>query len=144
MEMFQDIFSTIDTDRSGDVTFDELEAHIQDDELQAYFSHLNLEIDRAWDIFRLIDKDKSGTVSVEEFVMGCLRLRGEAKTLDVASISYRLERLQKKLSEFMIYCEEQFVDLQERAMGLSDPSVSFGDMQGAGRDLIKRVQSGRR
>merc|ERR1712113_1264359 len=110
---------------------DELEAHIMDEELQAYFAHLNLDIGRAWDIFRLIDIDKSGAVSMEEFVEGCLKLRGDAKTLDVANIMYMLDRLQGKLSSFMSFVEDNFHSVK----GEIQRSASYVARAQTGADL---------
>merc|ERR1712224_1178065 len=39
----------------------------------------------------------SGTVGVDEFVVGCLRLRGEAKSVDVATIMYENKRIMSRL-----------------------------------------------
>eukprot|EP00929_Paragymnodinium_shiwhaense_P090593 TRINITY_DN50773_c0_g1_i1.p1 TRINITY_DN50773_c0_g1~~TRINITY_DN50773_c0_g1_i1.p1 ORF type:complete len:641 (-),score=108.46 TRINITY_DN50773_c0_g1_i1:319-2241(-) len=96
LTQFRNIFREMDTDRSGEVSLEELQFHIDDDNLQAYFAHLEIEVKDAWEIFRLLDVDASGTVSIEEFVDGCMRLRGYAKTLDVASITYDVERLRRK------------------------------------------------
>merc|ERR1712083_578712 len=107
------MFENINSTRSGELTIAELEEHVHDEAVQAYFSHLNLEIERAWDIFRIIDRDRSGTVSIEEFVGGCLRLRGPAKTMDLAQVTYDMKSFQQKLSAFMTFVEEQFQSLQK-------------------------------
>eukprot|EP00929_Paragymnodinium_shiwhaense_P107818 TRINITY_DN74177_c0_g1_i1.p1 TRINITY_DN74177_c0_g1~~TRINITY_DN74177_c0_g1_i1.p1 ORF type:complete len:659 (+),score=136.85 TRINITY_DN74177_c0_g1_i1:54-2030(+) len=96
LRQFKTVFREIDVDRSGYMTLDELHDHIEDENLQAYFAHLEIEVRDAWEIFRLLDVDCSGHVSIEEFVFGCMRLRGYAKTLDVASINYDIERMRRK------------------------------------------------
>eukprot|EP00929_Paragymnodinium_shiwhaense_P028011 TRINITY_DN16315_c0_g1_i3.p1 TRINITY_DN16315_c0_g1~~TRINITY_DN16315_c0_g1_i3.p1 ORF type:complete len:592 (-),score=102.36 TRINITY_DN16315_c0_g1_i3:47-1822(-) len=108
---FRDVFSEIDQDGSGSMTLDELNAHIEDEHLQAYFSHLQIDASSAWEIFRLLDVDASGTISVEEFVWGCVKLRGFAKTLDVASINYDIERLRRKTFEKLERIESTFAKL---------------------------------
>merc|ERR1712083_898519 len=108
------MFENINSTRSGELTIAELEEHVHDEAVQAYFTHLNLEIEKAWDIFRIIDRDKSGTVSIEEFVGGCLRLRGVAKTMDLAQVTYDLKSFQTKLTTFMHYVEDQFKALQRK------------------------------
>lgn len=100
MTEFKDFFKSIDTDNSGDLTIKELEEHIQNDTIQSYFAHMKLDVDKAWDIFRLLDDDMSGAVSVEEFVNGCLKLRGPAKATDVAGVMYEIKKLDRKLSAF--------------------------------------------
>ena len=36
----------------------------------------------AWTFFKMVDDDGGGTVPMDEFLMGCLRLRGQARAVD--------------------------------------------------------------
>lgn len=103
----------MDKDGSGDITLGELEGDIQNARVQAYFSHLNLDIDNAWQIFEFLDEDAIGTVSIEEFVFGCLRLRGYATTIDVQSLQLNISKQTKKMVEFMDFSEGAFQQLNE-------------------------------
>ena len=38
----------------------------------------------AWTFFKMVDDDGGGTIPMDEFLMGCLRLRGQARAVDVA------------------------------------------------------------
>eukprot|EP00929_Paragymnodinium_shiwhaense_P000037 TRINITY_DN10010_c0_g1_i1.p1 TRINITY_DN10010_c0_g1~~TRINITY_DN10010_c0_g1_i1.p1 ORF type:complete len:670 (-),score=116.60 TRINITY_DN10010_c0_g1_i1:337-2346(-) len=96
LKKFKSVFAEIDSDCSGYITFNELAEQIGNQDLLAYFAHLEINVRDAWEIFRLLDQDSSGTVSMEEFVVGCMRLRGYAKTLDVISSNYDMERCQRK------------------------------------------------
>ena len=42
---------------------------------------LGISTDDVWTLFMLIDNDDSGMVDIEEFVSGCMQLRGPAKSL---------------------------------------------------------------
>eukprot|EP00928_Gymnodinium_smaydae_P037178 TRINITY_DN25850_c0_g2_i1.p1 TRINITY_DN25850_c0_g2~~TRINITY_DN25850_c0_g2_i1.p1 ORF type:complete len:537 (+),score=90.49 TRINITY_DN25850_c0_g2_i1:254-1864(+) len=108
MAEFQTIFAEIDQDHDGTVTFAELQQHVHNERLEAYFRHLDLHIDDAWAIFRLLDDDGSGTVPADEFVEGCLKLRGFAKAVDVQNIAHDFRRMQETLSEFMKYADQSF------------------------------------
>ena len=44
-------------------------------------------------LFNLLDADDSGSISVKEFIQGCLRLRGQAKSIDVATLIYMTKRM---------------------------------------------------
>lgn len=98
---FQEVFECLDSDGSGDLSVEELENHIGDPAISAYFCHLNLDVSNAWEIFKLLDDDESGSVSVEEFVLGCLELRGEAKTFDVARLGHDVKQSTKRLEKQM-------------------------------------------
>lgn len=101
---FASVFAALDWDGSGEISAEELQEHFEDEEVQAWLSHLNISVHSATDLFGLLDKDESGSVSIEEFVTGCMRMRGNAKTLDVVrmqedvtKISQRLELALEKL-----------------------------------------------
>ena len=48
-------------------------------ELEPSFSRLR----RSTKVFKILDLDDDGTLDADEFLSGCLRLRGAAKALDV-------------------------------------------------------------
>ena len=50
--------------------------------------HLGISTDDIWGLFLLIDADHNGVVDLEEFINGCMQLRGPAKSLQVARMSY--------------------------------------------------------
>lgn len=112
------LFKDIDVDRSGNITFSELEHAMGDERVQAYFSSLQLDISVAWDVFRLLDRDRSNVVELAEFALGCLRLRGFARTVDLATLQYEIEKVTAKLSYFMAFVESQFQILQSPGVEL--------------------------
>lgn len=75
-------------------------------ELLEYMEELGLKPDEAQGLFHLLDDDESGTVSSSEIVDGCLRLRGQARALDVALLHRDLRLLMSKLlsSKAMAHC----------------------------------------
>eukprot|EP00747_Dinoflagellata_sp_TGD_P063375 gnl/TRDRNA2_/TRDRNA2_153416_c1_seq2.p1 gnl/TRDRNA2_/TRDRNA2_153416_c1~~gnl/TRDRNA2_/TRDRNA2_153416_c1_seq2.p1 ORF type:complete len:153 (+),score=27.08 gnl/TRDRNA2_/TRDRNA2_153416_c1_seq2:44-460(+) len=72
-----------DSEGSADVSWEELQKYLANEHVSAYMAANDLDVSDAAAIFHLIDVDKSGTVTIEEFCLGCLRLRGPAKCLDV-------------------------------------------------------------
>jgi hypothetical protein len=108
-ESFRRLFGAFDMDGSGELTVDEFEEHKEDSQVSAYFETLDLDLDKAWDIFRLLDDDESGTVSMDEFVEGCLKLRGQARSMDLAILGYDFQRVSAKLGEFMAHVETELI-----------------------------------
>lgn len=106
-ESFKKLFGAFDIDGSGELTVDEFEEHMEDSQVCAYFEGLDLDLDKAWDIFRLLDDDESGTVSMNEFVEGCLKLRGHARSMDLAILGYDFQKVSTKLGEFMAHVEAE-------------------------------------
>jgi len=88
-------FSEADVDGSGKLTLDEFKAHLKHRRVSAYFHALGIDVAQAELLFRLLDKDNSGMLSVDEFMTGCIRLRGHAKSLDVNLILHETRQVSK-------------------------------------------------
>ncbi|CAK9046496.1 Sodium channel protein type 4 subunit alpha B [Durusdinium trenchii] len=65
-----------------------------------------------WTFFRLLDGDSGQEIDMDEFLYGCMRLRGEAKALDLAKLMHSHAWLAKQQVDFMMFCEEKFVQIQ--------------------------------
>jgi hypothetical protein len=87
------IFSEFDKENSGQLTWSEFQNNIDNPQVQAYLSALEINVTKARALFKLLDVDDSESVSLDEFVMGCLRLKGSAKTLDVGTLMYETRSL---------------------------------------------------
>eukprot|EP00933_Yihiella_yeosuensis_P081970 TRINITY_DN95695_c0_g1_i1.p1 TRINITY_DN95695_c0_g1~~TRINITY_DN95695_c0_g1_i1.p1 ORF type:complete len:292 (+),score=41.89 TRINITY_DN95695_c0_g1_i1:51-878(+) len=94
VEAFREVFHEMDEDQSGILTWTELEKSMKDEDLQAYFSSLELEID--WKdlgaFFTALDSDGSGSVDIDEFTAGWLRLAGTARMIDMHFANTRIEK----------------------------------------------------
>jgi len=88
----------------GILTWDDFKSSLEDPAIQLYFKTVDLDIGEAHNLFLLLDADQNGCVQTEEFVTGCLRLKGDAKAIDLATLMYDTRRWQmgmtKNLSEF--------------------------------------------
>eukprot|EP00929_Paragymnodinium_shiwhaense_P000503 TRINITY_DN100743_c0_g1_i1.p1 TRINITY_DN100743_c0_g1~~TRINITY_DN100743_c0_g1_i1.p1 ORF type:complete len:591 (-),score=55.99 TRINITY_DN100743_c0_g1_i1:139-1911(-) len=84
--------------------------HLDAPEMQRYLASLDMSPEACQDnhFFEMLDVDGSGELDVDELVSGCLRLRGNAKQIDLCCLSYHmglgmdalqrsLERLEAKL-----------------------------------------------
>merc|ERR1712194_610841 len=96
--MGKDFFNSPDADNSGHLSWKEFKGHLADDRVKAYFQTLDLDIRKAHTLFKLLDRNDNGEVGIEEFLDGCLRLKGQAKSLDINLVIYQLELLTKGLS----------------------------------------------
>jgi len=89
--IMQQVFAELDTNNSGALSLNEFEQHIEDEKILAYLSTLELDVNQVRTLFLLLDVDQTGEVDLEEFVNGCLRLKGGAKSLDMAILKYQAE-----------------------------------------------------
>eukprot|EP00812_Abedinium_dasypus_P009918 NODE_3573_length_768_cov_8.959327.p2 GENE.NODE_3573_length_768_cov_8.959327~~NODE_3573_length_768_cov_8.959327.p2 ORF type:complete len:176 (+),score=55.15 NODE_3573_length_768_cov_8.959327:3-530(+) len=70
-----------------------------DECIQAYFAGLELDTPDSDSLFKLMDNDNDGWISQDEFVEGCLQLKGVAHSLDVALLNHAASHLQQESRE---------------------------------------------
>merc|ERR1711959_250736 len=94
---FKRVFESADFDGDGCISWEEFKMHQADYRVQALCRYMELEISETRMLFKLLDTDNMGKVPLDRFVMGCLRFRGGAKSLDLAILSYKVERMEREL-----------------------------------------------
>jgi len=99
-------FQDADLDNSGDLTWEEFETYLQQEHVQAYFQSFQLDVSQAHTLFRLLDVDGSNCVEIDEFVEGCMRMRGQARSIDVHMLLYETEMMIKKNLDFQELVEQ--------------------------------------
>lgn len=90
-------FLEADRDKSGSLSWPEFHEYMADEKVRAYFESLDIDVSCAQKIFDLIDTEQAGDVDLEEFVIGCLNYRGQAKTIDVITINKQTSEIQDRL-----------------------------------------------
>lgn len=106
------IFKEADRDMSGSMTYRELENHLQNPWVKAYFSGMDIDASEAAIIFTLMDSDRDNEVTIDEFVDGTMKLKGHAKSIDILSVMYDNAKFQAKFSIFCSHVEDQLVDMK--------------------------------
>lgn len=107
------LFFEADRDNSGNLSWDEFLDFMDDEEVQAYFLALDLDMSSLDKIFVLLDKDDTGNIDLMEFLDGCLRLKGVAKTVDIVMLKNELDHIARTLER---------TTRQFEAVGLTTPS----------------------
>lgn len=111
---FKSLFNTMDADQSGLISKDEFIRHIDDPQVQAYFASLELDSCDALNLFKLLESDDGCEegIDIEDFVMGCLRLKGQAKSIDMARLMYESKLLSKDINDLVLFLQTQFQSLR--------------------------------
>merc|ERR1712187_744736 len=86
------LFEEVDFAETGQMTWEQFESQLSTPGMEMYFRAIDLDMSEARGLFKLLDLDESGSISVDEFVMGCLRLRGTAKAIDLATLMFENRR----------------------------------------------------
>ena len=60
----------LDLDEEESITFEQLEALLSREDMQAYLSHLDITVESTWSMFKLLDTDGSGELSIEASFWG--------------------------------------------------------------------------
>merc|ERR1712151_641336 len=89
-----ELFNAMDVDKGGAVDFEEVEHFLESEMGMAHLEFLGIDSSDAKTLFHLLDNGQSGTINVEDFVRGCLNLRGNAKTLHVAKLEQEVQFFQ--------------------------------------------------
>jgi len=138
MEDIKTFFNEADSDRSGMLTLEEFETHLQQDRVKAYFQALELDISQARALFMLLDSDGSNKIELEEFIGGCMRMKGDAKSIDVNMLLYTNEKMISKWTTFMEFCSDKF-DRIEAALGIEPGLEPKGHRAAESRSSSKQA-----
>lgn len=120
----ENFFREADVDASGQLSFEEFEDSLMNEECAAHFSSLGLDISQATALFALLDKDNSNEIGIDEFVEGCMKLKGEAKSLDVNMLLFEQRKMMYNWGMFMEYLDQELNALRLRTLSRSASPVT--------------------
>lgn len=90
-------FKEFDVGRKGHCDWETFEKALENDEVQAYLASLQLDCQDAYTLFSLLDRDGAHVISINEFIQGCLRLKGHARSIDTACLMTSIQQLSTQL-----------------------------------------------
>ncbi|CAJ1336554.1 unnamed protein product, partial [Effrenium voratum] len=131
LEQIRRLFSKLDAEDSGIITYDMFQERINSPAVRNFFATLGLDIWDAWSFFKCLDLDAGGAVEIEEFLMGCLRLRGQATAIDVGKIISNQTWQLRNQGHFQAYIEVKLQELTSQMAtltgvnGLSDEQMEM-------------------
>eukprot|EP00930_Biecheleria_cincta_P004229 TRINITY_DN105128_c0_g1_i1.p1 TRINITY_DN105128_c0_g1~~TRINITY_DN105128_c0_g1_i1.p1 ORF type:complete len:617 (+),score=120.30 TRINITY_DN105128_c0_g1_i1:52-1902(+) len=97
-ELIRRLWNTMKTiGEDGEISLYDFEARFQEPEVVSFFQCLEIDMSDAWSLFKLMTPKRNGTLNVDEFVEGCLRLKGTAKKIDVAVMMQEQKRIKRRL-----------------------------------------------
>jgi hypothetical protein len=131
IEDMRSIFEGADTDGSGTLTMEEFEKHLVDERVKAFFATLDLPVSQVVQLFTLLDADGTDEICIGEFVTGCLRLKGDAKAIDVNMLLYQNEYMLHKVNDMHASICKHFSQLNRdsrRSMGPMLEAAKTGNL----------------
>lgn len=109
---------------SDHVTQEKLAKHIMDDSFQALLAMLGLNTSDACVLFRLLDGDDS-SIDPETFLEGCMRLKGSARSIDLASMEHDMKLNYKAITSMIAELKDDI----ERSLVLNSQLTSQSNVQ---------------
>ena len=97
----KDVFTKLDTSGEGVIFMDEFVEILNTPTMSHFMTKLELESTDLLSLFKLIDVDDTGHVSLEDFMAGCQRLKGAAKSVDLALVLAHTARLNCKVDNLL-------------------------------------------
>merc|ERR1712217_73571 len=104
VRMLRKWFARADEDNSGVVSLEELEASLDEPDMIAFVHSMGIQLLDLKQFFSMLSSSGQEEVTLETFVMGCIKMKGEAQSLD-------LQELLFEHRHFVTYCEKQFKEL---------------------------------
>eukprot|EP00440_Ansanella_granifera_P015946 gb/GFBE01017323.1/.p1 GENE.gb/GFBE01017323.1/~~gb/GFBE01017323.1/.p1 ORF type:complete len:689 (+),score=132.37 gb/GFBE01017323.1/:1-2067(+) len=99
LRSMQALFEEMDFDGTGTINLVEFQKTLDDERITAYFNALKLDVSEACQLFQLLDWDNSGEISYIEFVEGCWKMQGEARSLDMKIMQFEIAALSNKIED---------------------------------------------
>lgn len=94
----QKLFNSIDVHCSGAITLVDLEQALANIQIRGFLESLEIDAADPWEIFSLLDSTGNHAVNLEDFVCGCLRLRGQATSLELAKLVRQVDWVSSTLA----------------------------------------------
>merc|ERR1719387_421955 len=95
----REFFEQSDEDGSGTLTIEEVQAAMKDPEAMNKLKLIDLPLEDPHEIFALLDIDQSGELSIDEFISGCMRIKGNAKSKDLLAVQLAVDTLGSKFAD---------------------------------------------
>lgn len=111
LEHLHEIFDYAEKTKKNEITKESFMACLKRPEVSKKLKLIDLPMSEAEELFKVLDSDNQGTLDIEEFIGGCLRLKGSAKSKDLLNVQIQVECLAKKMDDL-----EETLSEKERKM----------------------------
>lgn len=114
---FKELFNMCSV--GGGLDMRALDTRLSDPDVVDLLKFMELDVKDASGLFDLLDVDGNGIVDVDEFVSGLMRLKGPARSIDVATLLHQSRRLYVRVVALAKFADDNFAKLDARLSGES-------------------------
>jgi hypothetical protein len=133
------LFEEMNTNPNGvsdGLTPAEIQKQLDRPKVQSWFKALDVDAKKAWKLFKILDEKNTGRVSLDDFVEGCLKLKGPATRVDVETLKWEIREANNRAE----HAAGRLADLIEGAFESRVPSRVEG--LDPGRKRLHSVDDG--
>jgi len=134
ISQLEKLFQDVESENQGAITLFDLERKLADRTMTAWFEVLEIEVTDAWTLFKLLDTHERNAIDIGDFVEGCLRLKGSARSLDMARMMYENRWMMNKL----VRMSEDVNDIREGISKLNNPLMPHSALAKSERELVQK------
>jgi len=98
----KELLTSMNCEKSGSLSWNDFNSKLGTRQMQNFFKGIDVDMSEAKGLFTLLDIDGSGYVDADEFLSGCIRLRGPAKALHTALLSQDVRVLRTLMESLCI------------------------------------------
>jgi voltage-gated sodium channel len=112
----REIFETADEDGNGMLTLSEVQKAINKPEIYNKLKMIEFPVEDPKQVFMLLDYDNTCELSIDEFINGCIRMKGQAKSKDLLAAQVAVDTMKRHYTFF----EKEMKDLTGKIALLDD------------------------
>lgn len=90
------LFDEIDEDGDGELSLLEFLAQTENPKMTAFFASLDIEIEDGTTFFNTLSEGGKKKVTLDQFVTGCIRMRGQARSIDLHELILKMDAMQDR------------------------------------------------
>lgn len=110
---------------NGMLSRDNFEQLLHEPGMVAYLRSISVDAAEADLLFSLIDEDSSGMIDYEEFVGGCMRIRGSARAIDSILLLHEVVETRRDLEVYRHWAEEQMAAIADSVQARRVPLTAY-------------------
>jgi len=135
------LFQKMDADLSGDISEEEFRKHATCPEMMAFASSLELDVIDIAQFYNMLSSRGKYAVDLETFVVGCVKLKGNARSLDLQGLIANQKRDACTLEGLATSCQQILQLVQESMPRQNGGLLASGSNKSLGCLQSKRWQS---
>jgi len=125
IRQLQAFFDEMDQDGDGQITYMDFCKHADHHLIHAFASSLEIDITDAKQFFCMLSGNGSRSVDIETFVVGCIKLKGAAKSMDLMDLIFQFRKFTATQVEYNLHHDQRLQSI-EQTLGVSLSGQSCG------------------